>query len=181
MQNLFSNEDPFPTRGDINKNKSYKEDLIDKIRSIDIENSDFKSSVNGGFRPKSTVIEKQKVYFWIRLYLKKENTKVKPDDDIIIKYIPSGEMLNTKFICYAKPGSLKDNDGQVTNYTPEDDKKVLCLMVDSDKINKDSEDIPFIRTLFKIGRHYEYQLLKREDLLFLDKSGKSLEYFDVDL
>ena len=75
----------------------------------------------------------------------------------------------------------RDNDNQVTNYSGEDDKKVLCLMVDSDRINKNSQDIPFIRTLFKIGRYYEYQLMKRDDLNFIDsKSGDILDFFDVD-
>ena len=36
----------------------------------------------------------------------------------------------------------------------EDDKKVLCLMIDEKTVNF-SEEIPFIRTLFKTGRHFE--------------------------
>ena len=33
----------------------------------------------------------------------------------------------------------KDSQGEIVNYDTEDDKKVLCLMVDSDKINYDDE------------------------------------------
>jgi hypothetical protein len=44
-----------------------------------------------------------------------------------------------------------------------------------------NDDIPFIRTLFKTGYHYEYQLVKRDDLQFiLDKNGMILDYFECD-
>jgi hypothetical protein len=44
-----------------------------------------------------------------------------------------------------------------------------------------NNDIPFIRTLFKTGYHYEYQLVKREDLQFIiDKNGMILDYFECD-
>ena len=104
-----------------------------------------------------------------------------PEDIIQIKYIHSGETLDTKFICYAKKSLDKDNQDQIVNYNTEDDKKNLCLMVDSDKINHDSNDIPFIRTLFKTSRYYDHQLLKREELLFTNLSnGEVYEYYDVD-
>ena len=53
-------------------------------------------------------------------------------------------------------------------------------MVDQDIINK-STDIPFIRTLFKTGIHYEYQLAKRDELLFInDRTGTMIDYYDCD-
>jgi hypothetical protein len=68
----------------------------------------------------------------------------------------------------------------MTNYNPEDDKKCLCLMIDSKMVNFNN-DIPFIRTLFKTGYHYEYQLVKREDLQFIiDKNSVILDYFECD-
>jgi hypothetical protein len=73
----------------------------------------------------------------------------------------------------------KDNDGLV-NWNSEENKKVLCLMVNQDKINKGT-DIPFIRTLFKTGIHYEYQLVRRDELLFINsRTGETLDYFDCD-
>ena len=73
----------------------------------------------------------------------------------------------------------KDNDGLV-NWNSEENKKVLCLMVDQDKINKGT-DIPFIRTLFKSSIHYQYQLMRREELLFINnRTGETLDYFDCD-
>ena len=63
---------------------------------------------------------------------------------------------------------------------PEDDKKVLCLMVNQDTINK-GIDIPFIKTLFKTSIHYQEQLMKRSDLLFINsRTGETLDYFDCD-
>lgn len=176
------NENPFPDRKDIRKSGSdlgYRDSIVEQIKSIDVENVDFTN--NGGFRPRAKIVEGQKIYFWIRVYLSEEDNVLVANDDISIRYVHSGEILETKFICYAKSNLTKDHDPNVVNYNPEDDKKVLCLMVDSERINKNSDDIPFIRTLFKIGNYYDYQLLKREELeLVIKKSGEIIDYFDID-
>jgi hypothetical protein len=53
-------------------------------------------------------------------------------------------------------------------------------MIDEKMVNN-NDDIPFIRTLFKTGNHYEYQLMKRDELLFInDRNGIFLDYFDCD-
>lgn len=176
-------ENVFPSREELKRKKSesksdYQNHILDDIRSIDVHKVDFSKD---NFKPRSEIVEGQKVYFWIRLYLNDE-ADVNPDDTIKITYIGTGESLDTKFICYSKKGLDKDSDGNIINYNAEDDKKVLCLMVDADKINdKDyNNDIPFIKTLFKTSRYYEYQLLKRDDLEFTNISnGDKFEYFDV--
>lgn len=175
--------DIFPDRKQVIENDrkekqlSYQDAIVNEIRDVDVNKIDFSKS---DFKPRSQIIEKQRVFFWIRLYLKDENISVKPDDTISIKYIPSGEQLDTKFICYAKSGLNKDTSGEIVNYDSEDDKKVLCLMVDTDRINKDSDNIPFIRTLFKTSGFYEFQLLRRDELIFVNASNDEiLEYFDV--
>ena len=115
----------------------------------------------------------------IRLYIKDEQPNIEIGDDITIHYTPSGEKMTTKFICYGKQGLDKDNGELVTHYNTEDDKKVLCLMIDEKTVNY-SNEIPFIRTLFKTGRHFEYQLIKREELLFvIDKNDIVLDYYDT--
>jgi hypothetical protein len=157
--------------------KHYDE-LIDIIKDIDLDSV----PADGVYRERDAitkVIEEQKVYFWIRLYLNEENDDIKVGDDIIIKYATSGETLDTKFITYSKKGMDKDlND--ITQYEKEFDKRVLCMMVDMSMVNN-NDSIPFIRTLFKIGIHYEYQLFKREDLQFINKrTNEVLEYYDCD-
>lgn len=128
----------------------------------------------------STVTEEQKVYFWTRLYLRDENPNIEIGDDITISYTPSGEELTAKFVCFEKKGLGKEQMDDVTSYNTEDDKKALCLMIDSKDVNY-SDKIPFIRTLFKTGFHYDYQLVKRDELIFvLGKSGIMLDYYDVD-
>ena len=125
------------------------------------------------------IVEEQKVYIWIRLFLKEESN-IEIGDDILMTYSQSGEQLETKFICYGKTDMGKDHNDEIINYNPEDDKKVLCLMVDQDKINK-GINIPFIRTLFKTSIHYQYQLVKRNELLFINsRTGETLDYFDCD-
>lgn len=154
----------------------YREILLEKIRKIDIDQLSDSTEIEST----STVIEEQKVYFWIRLYLSEECDNITVGDDVIIEWKPSGEQLTTKFVCFGKSGLERDHLGQVTNYNPEDDKKVLCLMVDEREINF-SETIPFIRTLFKTGRHYEYQLVRRTELIFVNKrNGFILDYYDCD-
>jgi hypothetical protein len=75
---------------------------------------------------------------------------------------------------------LKDNGDLITQYNSEDDKKVLCLMIDEKLVNWNKE-ILFIRTLFKTGRHYEFQLVKRDELQFIiDKNNIILDWFDSD-
>jgi hypothetical protein len=151
------------------------DNLVEQIKTIDTE---VVKDWNKNTDPSMKILEEQKVYIWIRLYLKEESN-VEIGDDIFMTYTPSGEKLETKFICFGKEGMEKDNDGLV-NWNSEDNKKVLCLMVNQDKINKGT-DIPFIRTLFKTGIHYEYQLVKRDELLFINsRTSESLDYFDCD-
>jgi hypothetical protein len=157
------------------KTMTYLDVLADQIRTIDTTDlSDVSEEVV------SKVTEEQRVYFWIRLYLKEDNINAQIGDDISINWKLSGEKLVTKFICYGKTGLNKDYQDEMTNYNPEDDKKCLCLMIDSKMVNFNN-DIPFIRTLFKTGYHYEYQLVRREDLQFIiDSNGMILDYFECD-
>jgi hypothetical protein len=154
----------------------YRDQLLEAIKSIDTEGLSDEIEIIST----SKIIEEQKIYFWIRLYLSEEDQNIQIGDDIVITYNPSGEELVTKFICYGKSGLERDHNDEVINYNPDDDKKVLCLMVDENVINY-SEEIPFIRTLFKTGRHYEYQLMRRDELLFINKrNGFILDYYDCD-
>ena len=156
---------------------NYLENLIEQIKEIDTENLTDDISEDA---MSTVIIEEQKIYFWVRLFLKEENPNIKVGDDIIIKWKPSGEELESKFFSWGKKGFEKDLQEDITNYNPEDDKKVLSLMIDERYVNY-NENIPFIRTLFKTGRHYEYQLVKRTDLVFINKrNGEQLEWFDCD-
>lgn len=132
-------------------------------------------------KPEFKEIEKQSVYIWIRLYLKDETSNIKEGDDFIIKYSLTGEELKSKFICFGKKNSIKDADleNQIQMIT-EDDPKILCLMVSEDTIQND-DSIPFLRSLFKISKHYTPQVYSREDLTFSNKrTGESFEYIDCD-
>ena len=121
-----------------------------------------------------------KVYFWTRVYMSQENPNIEIGDYITIKYLPSGEELKTQFITYAKSGLERDHDDELISYSAEDNKKVLCLMVEEKEINE-REDIPFIRTLFKLGHHYEYNVMRRDELVFTnDRNGVLIEWFDCD-
>ena len=152
------------------------DNLVEQIKTIDTEEV---KDWNKNTDPDMKVIEDQKVYIWIRLYLKEE-ANIEIGDDIFMTYTPSGEKLETKFICYGKTDLGKDHEDEMVNYNPEDDNKILCLMVDQEKINK-GIDIPFIKTLFKTSIHYQEQLMKRSELLFINNRNQEiLDYFDCD-
>lgn len=158
--------------------QNYYNSIVEAVKAIDTNSSE--KWIYDEIVSTSTIIEEQKVYFWIRLYLKEETPNIQIGDDVLINWTPSGEKLSTKFIAFGKKGLDKDHHDQVSNYVSEDDKRILCLMVDERVINF-SNDIPFIRTLFKTGHHYEYQLIKREELQFIiQRNGIILEYYDCD-
>jgi hypothetical protein len=154
---------------------SIYEKLIEEIKNIETEN--LSDNVDKG--AKLNIVEKQKVYFWIRIMLKDESSDLVVGDDIEIKYLKSGESLKTKFAAFGKK-SLNRNVDNIVSYDPEDDKKILCLMVDEDEISN-SDSIPFIRTLFKNYRFYEFQVYRREELTFTNlRSNEMYDYIDAD-
>src|SRR5574343_24275 len=154
----------------------FYESLKNQLIEIDLDKVNFE---NIDQNPITKIIDSQKIYFWIRVYLKDEISDLESGDDITIKYMPKNEDLKVKFVYYAKKGVDRDLGINVVNYNTEDDKKIICLMVDSTQVNY-NDDIKFMRTLFKQGNHYEYQLLKRNDLEFiLDKNNSVVNYYDV--
>jgi hypothetical protein len=151
--------------------------IISQVKMIDRE--DLTDDVDQS--PALREIERQRIYIWIRLFLKDEVSDIKEGDDFSIKYKLSGEELKTKFICFGKMNSFKDSEieNQIQMST-EDDPKVLCLMVNEDEIHN-SENIPFIRTLFKVSKYHEDQVYRRDDLVFTNlRTAQEVEYIDCD-
>ena len=92
---------------------------------------------------------------------------------------PTGEKLKTIFSSYNKIGLNKDTN-DIIDANLEDDKKCLCLLVNMNDINY-SDEIPFLRTLFKLGNHYDYQLIRRDELqLFNTSNNQVIDWFDID-
>ena len=53
-------------------------------------------------------------------------------------------------------------------------------MVDEKIVNED-DSIPFIRTLFRLSRHYEEQLIRNDEMEFkIERNGILLDYYDCD-
>ena len=159
---------------EMNSVSGFYDSLIEQIKSIDT--TDLSDKVSR--KPVTKIIEEQKVYFWIRLYLKEEISDITEGDNFEISY--NDERLNIKFICFGKKNSVRDHEGELTNYDSENDNKILCLMVDENEINT-NDSIPFIRTLFKTSRFYEYQLIRRDDLKFKNtRTEEIMDYIDCD-
>ena len=156
---------------------SIYDQLVEQIKNIDSD--DLSDDVSQ--TPTMSEVEKQKVYIWLRVFLKNELEDIKEGDNFKIEYLPSGEYLITKFIAFGKKNSFKDADDytQIQAHT-EDDPKVLCLMVDENEI-QNSQEIPFIRTLFKVSRHFQFQVYRREELVFTNnRTGLKIDYIDCE-
>jgi hypothetical protein len=152
------------------------DNIIEQIKEIDPK--DLRDNVDQ--TPSMKTIEGQKIYFWIRLYLKEDIKDIEEGDMFDISYRGT-ETLKVQFIAFGKKNLVRDMDDDIVNYDPEDDKKCLCLMVNETRVKKESDDIPFIRTLFKTSPFYEYQLYKRSELTFTNTRTESkYEYIDVD-
>ena len=163
------------TLGDYNEGLTLYDFVREQLKDLDTADLPDEVSENP-----EVEITPEKVYFWTRVYMKEENPNLQIGDEITIEYLPSGEKLKTQFFAYGKTGLEKDHEDTLVNFSQDDDKKVLCLMVD-EKIVNESEEIPYIRTLFKLGRHYEYNVLRREELAFTcDRNGVMVEWFDCD-
>ena len=165
MNQIDENDDPFYLS------------IVEQVKRIDT--SDLNDTVDQ--TPSLKEVEKQLVYIWLRLYIKEEMTDIKEGDDIDIQYLPTSEILESKFICYGKKNSIRDSEVEGDIQTSqEDDTKCLILMVDEDRI-QNGDDIKFIRSLFRISRHFEFQVYRREELVFKNKrTGESVEYIDCD-
>lgn len=157
---------------------SIYDSLIEQIKEIDTQNlSDVDS--DSANRITSKIVEEQKIYYWIRLYLKDELLDIQIGDEFEIRYLPTGEFLKSRFIAFGKKNLNRDLDNVIVNYDPEDNPKCLCLMVDESEMY--SNNLPFIRTLFKTSPHFQFQVYRREELTFTNlRNDKVCEYVDCD-
>ena len=173
----------FPSRKEIlesrgratNNAPSYIDTVVEQVKSIDIDGVDF---ANSDYKPKQRVVEKQRVYRWTRVFVREEVGDLLPNDLYHMVHLPSGERIECTFVCYAKKGLSKDAEGKIVAYDGEDDRKVLCLMIDTDLLGK--EGVRLISSLFPNTPFYEYNLMRRDELVFENqRTGERLEYFDV--
>ena len=150
------------------------DEIIESIKKIDTKN--ISDEINSDL--KVDIVEKQKIFFWIRIFLKEEVTDLQVGDNFIMKYIPMNEELTTKFIAFGKKNLNRDLDNVIINFDPEEDKKCLILMVDEEDIKSDKTK--FIRTLFKTSPYYEFQVYRRSDLTFTNtRNNAVLDYIDL--
>lgn len=180
MSDLFFDNEIFPDRKDLKKvvtdDKLMYQDIVEQAKKIELDTIIFEKE---DFIPKSKIVQKQAVFLWVRIYTKEE-VEIEPNTNVFFNYLPGNEKLEARFICFAKKGLEKDHLDEVVNYTDEDDKRVLCVMVEEERINKNNKDIPFIKKLFKLGRHYEVTVYHRNDLTLTKENGELINYFDID-
>ena len=166
----------FPDRKSLVKSDAHLSNVVEDVKKIDLGKVNFDGE---DFQPVSKIIQKQKVYFWIRLYIRDE-IDIKPETKVIITYLDGKETLDTHFMYFGKKGLERDKDGQIINFNPEDDKKILCLMIDSYKIDVDNKDIPYMKTLFPLGRHFKPEYVKKSEFDFLLNGEYALPFYDID-
>ena len=149
---------------------NYYDSLVEQLK--DVDTSDMSDKVEQGAT--NRIVEKQRTYLWIRLYLKDEVSDLKIGDMFEISY--EGESMVSQFIAFGKNNSNRDYNNLI-NYDPEDDKKQLCLMVDQEIL---TSEIPFLRSLFRSTPYFQYQVYRRDDLQFVNKrTNDSYVYMDA--
>lgn len=166
----------FPDRRSIVKNDVHLKNIVEEAKKIDVDKVNFDKE---DFQPHTRIIQKQKVYLWIRLYIKQE-IDINPETKIEIVYNNGQEVLETYFMYFGKKGLERDNDGQIINFNPEDDKKVLCLLIDVDRIDVNNSDIPYLKTLFPLGKNFTPQYIKKYDFSFKLEDGQQIDFYDID-
>ena len=166
----------FPDRKSIVKSETHLQNIVEEAKKIDVEKVNFEGE---DFQPHTKIIQKQKVYFWIRVYLKEE-MDIKPETKVIIQYLNGKEELETYFMYFGKKGLERNKDGEIVNFNPEDDKKVLCLLVDAQRIDYDNDDIPYIKTLSPLSKHYKPQYFRKFDFNILMEDRTELDFYDIE-
>ena len=164
----------FPERADLKKEiktSDYRTDMLDQLDTYlrESDSSTWKDEPN----VKIDIVERQKEFFWIRIYLPEEDDKLKTGDTVYISYKPTNEKLEMIFGGYEKEGLNRDHNDEVINYVNEDDKSILCCMIDLNRVNKDSDDIPTVRTFFRNSRHYVEEIYRKTDIII---STEETEY-----
>jgi len=109
-------------------------------------------------------VQKQVEYYWIRLYTKEEYD-IEPGTIIEMAHLPTGETLDLMFTNYDKKAKTVVQSDDLEEFETEEDKKVLCLLVNMSDIYE-NENVEYIRSLFRKSKYYEERLLKRKDLVF---------------
>jgi hypothetical protein len=175
QSSLFADNVSFPERKSIIKSDTHLNNIVEEVKKIDVNKVNFEGET---FQPLSSIIQKQKVFFWIRLYIKEE-LDIKPETKVVIDYNNGMEQLDTHFMYFGKKGLERDRNGEIVNFNPEDDKKVLCLMIDAEKVDINNSDIPYIKTLFPLGRHFKPQYIKKFDFEFLYNGEFPIPFYDI--
>ncbi len=166
----------FPDRKSIRKSDVHLDNIVENVKKIDLEKVNFEGE---DFQPQSRIIQKQKVYFWIRVYLKEE-LDIKTETKVIIKYLDGKEQLETQFMYFGKKGLERNNEGQIINFNPEDDKRILCLLIDSDRIDFNNEEIPYMKTLSPLSKHYKPQYFRKFDFSVFIEEDQEIDFYDLE-
>ena len=73
----------FPDRKSIVKSDAHLDNIVEKAKKIDVEKVNFEGE---DFQPLTKIIQKQRSYIWIRLYVKEE-IDINPETKINFIYI----------------------------------------------------------------------------------------------
>lgn len=166
----------FPDRKSIVKSDTHLRSIVHEVKKIDVNKVNFDGE---DFEPHTKIIQKQKVYIWIRVYLKEE-MDIKPETKVIIQYLGGKESIETYFMYFGKKGLERNKDGEIVNFNPEDDRRILCLLIDSERLDYNNHDIPYMKTLSPLSKHYKPDYFRKFDFTILLEDGTNLDFFDIE-
>lgn len=152
--------------------KSHYDMIKDQIDSMDFTNTQFSDNPN----MKVDEVQKGTEHIWTRIYLREE-VEIDPKDIIEVKYLPNNTSMQMSFICFGKPITSKNSAEGIANYNPEDDRKVLCVMVESSVLKANKTPNNF----FRANPFTSDVLIRIADMeIYNVTKGVKLDYYDID-
>lgn len=149
---------------------------MEKIGSRIVKDSDDDTE---GREVTVTVLQKEKTYNWLRVHIDESfgaSLNIKKGDVVKMEYLPFGEVFELEFASFDKKGLFK-NKIDIVNYESENDTSVICLMVDTDELYKHEN----IRQLFSWSKYYEFNIIRKDELIFRLPDGSVLDYNNLEL
>lgn len=161
----------FKPRKEIQREKKIKgivgtDEILNKLKNVNLNDISFGEDEED-YDILNQIVDKQLVFTWSRLLINEEIEDLQIGDEIIMSYKYSDLTLELKFGAFAKVTEVSSTEEGVTEYITEDDKRVLCLMVNEEYL-KDAK-YSTISRLFKRSKFFEYLTIQKGDLVFKNK------------
>lgn len=161
------------TREELNINPIYRA-VIEQVKAIeDPSKLDYSNEYVG-----ATIIERQKTFSWVRLYLNNECEDLKSGDVITIHHKYHNETIESFFSFYDKVNNTNKEEDNIKSYIGEDDKKVLCLMVEVEELERSNKT--YMKTIIRGSKFFSPDIIRNSDIEITNtRTGQVFDFYMV--